>query len=1390
MSRKIGRQWLALGLLTVIAAGLWWHNAQADRPGGWRLWLGATGDKATTQELGGAERYLTFVSTDKPIYRAGEKVYVRGVLLNAADRKPLNQQAQATIEIKGPKGDTVASGFAPTQDSAWGFAWEVPNEQAGGEYTIKATYPWQGHAPAERKFDIRAYRAPRLRSQIVFLRDGYGPGEKVTASLHTERAEGGIPEGAKVTVSARVDGMAVDGGTAKVDAKGNCAVSFDLPKEIARGEGALALIIEDGGVVETASKTIPILLQTIDIQFYPEGGELVAGLPNRVYFEARQPNGKPADVEGHIMPDVPPNARSAGGMEGFNTNHEGRGRVDLSPIMGRFAVITKPAGIKKRFELPAPKPSGVIIRTHRDTSRPGEPVNVTILSTDDRRLRVTLAQREVEVASVETEAKAYRSDVKQPFLALDPKDASGVLRVTVWDEKGTPLAERLIYREPARKLKVEVTSENKNPIPGAPVKLNVKTTDGDGKPVSAVVGLTVTDDSVLEMIEKREQAPRLPVMVLLEPEVKELADAQIYLDESNPKAALAVDLLLGTQGWRRFAFMDAAKFIAAHGDAARRVLALRMASEQEKRRGLKIEEVAEGRDGAVLLLGVPQAAAAPPPAAAPAVPPPAAEPLMDRPVRAPEADADKKMPAQAAGKLQKAMKEAEGLRRARQLIAADRDMEQAQNNLIVVREYAHQVRPDRKPNDRVDFAETLYWNAGVKTDANGAATVAFALNDSITTFRVFADAFGGDGALGAGAAAVESRQPFYAEAKLPLEVTGGDKVLLPVTVVNATGSPLSAISLAVQLFGAALPGEELRDVAPDARVRRLIPIQIREKMGGGDFVLKAGAAPFYSDSVTRKLVVKPRGFPIEKGFGGLLGANATAAHAVTIADAVVPNSVTTNIAVYPTPLGNLTEALQRLIVDPNGCFEQTSSTSYPLTMAQQYFLSHTGVDPKVVEAARQKLDAGYKRLVSFWCPDRGYEWFGQDPGHEALTAFGLLHFSDMAQVREVDRNMIGQTRGWLMKQRDGKGGFERKRRALHTWIEDRDCSNAYIAWALLEGGEKPADLAAEIGALKTSAAQSQNSYVLALAANAFFLAGEKDEAKKQMDRLAAKQVADGSVSGGTATIVGSGGEALTIETAALATLAWLRDPNYAGNVEKAMKFLCESCKNGRYSSTQATVLALRAIVTYDKLRARPKAAGRVRVFVDGQGVGEWLAFDPKTEGALKLPDVSELLTKGEHKIEVKMENGGEMPYSVAVSYNAFTPASSKECKLSLEVKLAQDEVAEGAATEANVTVANKTKEAVPTPVAIVGLPGGLEPRHDQLKELVKKHTIDAYEVLGREVVLYWRSLAAEQKVEVPLSLIAAIPGTYTGPASRAYLYYTDEHKQWVDGAKVTVKAKE
>ena len=123
-----------------------------------------------------------------------------------------------------------------------------------------------------------------------------------------------------------------------------------------------------------------------------------------------------------------------------------------------------------------------------------------------------------------------------------------MLTVTVWDSAGQPLAERLVFRQPAKSVRVVLTPDAKTYSPGGKAKVNIKTLDEKGSPTSAIVGLTVTDDSVLEMIDKREQSPRLPVMVLLESEVRELADAHVYLDPQNEKSPLAVDLLLGTQG--------------------------------------------------------------------------------------------------------------------------------------------------------------------------------------------------------------------------------------------------------------------------------------------------------------------------------------------------------------------------------------------------------------------------------------------------------------------------------------------------------------------------------------------------------------------------------------------------------------------------------------------------------------------------------------------------------------------------------------------------------------------------------------------------------------------------------------------------------------------------
>ncbi|PTL84062.1 MG2 domain-containing protein [Vitiosangium sp. GDMCC 1.1324] len=1353
------------------------------------------GAKADTPSLGGPNRYLTFVSTDKPLYRPGEQVLARGLMLEAIRHTPSPQVQQAQIEIRGPKGDVVTSASVQTQDSVWGYTWTVPAEQPGGEYTLKVSYPWSGEAPAERKFDVRAYRAPRLKSQIEFLRDGYGPGDTVTATLDVKRAEGGVPTGAKVTATAVVDGATAAQVAGTVNDKGLCTVSFKLPARMARGEGSLAFAIEDGGVVETAAKTIPILLQTLDLALYPEAGELVAGLPSRVYFEAKTPAQKPADLVGAIIDQA-----TGQTVATVRSEHEGRGRFELTPRAGaKYALrIDEPSGIQKTFPLPEVKAQGAVLRASEDVVPAGRPVTLSVGLSGPSRARLTLSKREVEVASAEVGSGDK--------VTLDPKDADGVLVATVWDPQGRPLAERLVFRQPAKALNVEVQLDKKSYVPGDTVQLTARTTR-DGKPVSALVMLTVTDDSVLELIEKRDQAPQLPVMVLLEPEVKELADAQVYLDEKNPKAKLAVDLLLGTQGWRRFSLADPVSFVAQHGDPARRVFAVRVPVarprfEEMEDMPMAVDERADFGPPAEAPRPMPKKGMAVPAAPPMAVARPAPRGGMPPPAQAPALPAGQAVPLdrpapQAGAKMAEASRKAERAKRDMDLLAADEVLAKRapyQQPMVYIREYAHTVRPGRKAGDRLDFSETLFWNAGVRTSPQtGEAKVSFGLNDSVTSFKAFAGTVGDDGALGAAVASIESVQPFYVEPKIPLEVTSGDVIQLPVALVNGTSAALKA---GVKLdFKGDMRVASLGtvDLAARERARRIVEMKIGQESKPIDLQLTARAGE-YADTVTRTVTIKPNGFPIRASFGGTVSAQKPASHTVTLPANVVRGSVKTSVVVYPSPLANMTESLARLIQEPSGCFEQTSSTTYPMTMAQQYFQSHSGVDPKLVAAAREKLETGYKRLVGFECSEKGYEWFGENPGHEALTAFGLLHFTEMKQVRDVDAAMLERTRAWLLRQRDGKGGFERKRRALHTWIEDKDTSDAYITWALLESASRPAELARElskeVASLKAAAAKSQNSYVLALAANVMSLAGDGAEARKLMERLAAKQSKEGVVGGSTQSIVGSMGETLDIETTALAVLAWLREPSYAGNVERSMKYLASSCEGGRYGSTQSTVLALRAIVAYDKARAAKRAGGEVRVYVNGQPVGNAVKYEASAQEAIKLPDVSELLTPGERKIELRMEGGAELPYSIEVTYNALVPASSPETRVALEVALAKTDLTEGEPTEARVLVSNKTDEKLPTAVAIFGVPGGLEVRHDQLKELVKKKTVDAYEVIGRDVVLYWRGLEPRKKLDVPVSLIAAVPGTYTGPASRAYLYYADEHKAWINGVKVSIVPKQ
>src|SRR5262249_9715530 len=250
--------------------------------------------------------------------------------------------------------------------------------------------------------------------------------------------------------------------------------------------------------------------------------------------EGKTPSQKPADIAGIVT--------NNDGQEvaRFRTEHEGRGRFSFILRKGEtYSLhVTEPSGIKTAFPLPAVRESGVVISSTTDVTPKQKDVALRIGASSDGVYRVSLSQRGKEVSF--TAVKLVANRLTDVSLTL-PKSIDGVIVATVYDPQMKPVAERLVFRQPEHQLNVNVTADQPDFTPGDKVNLHIKTTDEKGNPVGALVGLTVTDSSILEMIDRREQSPNLPVMVMLENDVRDLADAHVYMDETNLKAPLATD---------------------------------------------------------------------------------------------------------------------------------------------------------------------------------------------------------------------------------------------------------------------------------------------------------------------------------------------------------------------------------------------------------------------------------------------------------------------------------------------------------------------------------------------------------------------------------------------------------------------------------------------------------------------------------------------------------------------------------------------------------------------------------------------------------------------------------------------------------------------------------
>jgi alpha-2-macroglobulin-like protein len=511
-----------------------------------RLGDAAKLDRAISSYFETLHTQRTYIQTDKPLYQPGETVWFRADL-RATKTLLGGPPAGATVQLLSPRGAIVATKRVLVQNGVARNDFALDPAAEGGEYTIQLIAP--SGATDAKKIIVNTYEAPRLMKTLELLRKAYGEGDQVAAAIEVKRTTGEPFADRPLTAVVTLDDAELTRFALRTDRDGKALARFQLPAQIARGDGLLTVLVEDGGVTESIQKRIPIAMKTLQLSVFPEGGDLVDGVPTRVYFMARTPIGKPADIDGRVVDD-----RGQVVAE-LTSIHDGMGRFELQPAANRrYRVeVTRPANIVTRVELPAARPDGCVLRSvdQRGDQRGIDTLRIAAICKTRRGLQIEASLRENRLAGGSFTVEAGRPALVELPIA---SATQGAVRVTLFSDQQEPLAERLVYHGRGAHLKVALTPDRTSYSPRERVKLRVRTTDARGRPVKASVGVAVVDDTVLSFAD--DKSARILARVYLEPELG--ATAADPIEEPNfyfsdkPEAVAAMDALLATRGYRRF----------------------------------------------------------------------------------------------------------------------------------------------------------------------------------------------------------------------------------------------------------------------------------------------------------------------------------------------------------------------------------------------------------------------------------------------------------------------------------------------------------------------------------------------------------------------------------------------------------------------------------------------------------------------------------------------------------------------------------------------------------------------------------------------------------------------------------------------------------------------
>lgn len=486
-----------------------------------------------------------YLHSDKPYYSAGEEIWFKAYLVNASTHKPNTKSQFIYVELID-NSDSVITRVKIRKDSLTGFDGNIKlsPEIQEGTYNLRAYTYWMQNVPVDFFYSKNIFIGNNIDDRInCEAKYGTPIGGKIPVNITFSNAFKKPLSGKNVTISqswikTNKKKLLV---TTSTDGKVNLQLLIDSTD---KSKKFLELYMKEPGVKFRNKLYIPEFGKNFDIQFFPESGNLLNDHLQNMGFKAVAKDGLSVEVSGTLFNNNNEEVTQ------FSSMHKGMGRIvfKTNPGESYYAIVKSADGIEKRVDIPVAQTKGVALHISYNRGKLiYQLMNSTNVPSDS--LYMLIHSRGVVYVVL-----PFTSTEGQIPEAILP---GGIASFSVIDSIGNTYCERLFFIRNFQTPTVAMIADKPKYGKRAPVSIDFNVQTASGKPVEGNFSVSITDS---KSVQPDSLADNILNNLLLTSDLKGyIEDPGTYFVDNSNTTREKTDLLMLTQGWRRFNTADFVK---------------------------------------------------------------------------------------------------------------------------------------------------------------------------------------------------------------------------------------------------------------------------------------------------------------------------------------------------------------------------------------------------------------------------------------------------------------------------------------------------------------------------------------------------------------------------------------------------------------------------------------------------------------------------------------------------------------------------------------------------------------------------------------------------------------------------------------------------------------